>query len=381
MKKLAILGSTGSIGTQTLEVIREHPDMFSVEMLCGGSNAELLIKQALEFNPNTVIIADESKYDEVAKFLQPKDIKVFAGTDAVNHACDVAEFDLMVQAITGFAGFAPTYYTILKEKPIALANKESLVVGGNAIMKLAAQHHVPLIPIDSEHSAIFQCLQGESFNRIHRILLTASGGPFRGKDIDFLKTVTPEMALKHPTWNMGAKITIDSSTLMNKGFEIIEAKLLFNVDVDQIEVVVHPQSVIHSMVEFEDGSIKGQMGFPSMKIPIQYAMTYPLRQNSPNKRFDFALYPCLTFEKADNATFECIDLAKQAIAIGGSMTTVLNAANEVAVYDFLAKKIGFLDIPDTVRTAMNAHDVIANPSFEEILEIDSETRKRYKKNN
>ncbi|MDD3152672.1 MAG: 1-deoxy-D-xylulose-5-phosphate reductoisomerase [Bacteroidales bacterium] len=374
-KQIAILGSTGSIGTQTLDVEREHPDLFSVEVLCGGSNAELLIKQALEFNPNAVIIADETKYREVADILQPHDIKVFAGRDSVNHVCDTAGFDMLVQAITGFAGFTPTYNAILAGKNIALANKESLVVGGEMIINLAMQHKSAILPVDSEHSAIFQCLQGEHGD-IRRILLTASGGPFRGKSLEFLQTVTPAMALKHPTWKMGAKITIDSATLMNKGFEIIEAKLLFGVDVKQIEVVVHPQSVIHSMVEFEDGSIKAQMGLPSMKIPIQYALTYPIRMPSPDKKFDFALYPEITFEKADDKVFKCLNLAKRAIAIGGTMPTVLNAANEVAVYSFLQNKIKFTDIADIVEKAMDEHKVIQKPSFEDILSVDEETRNR-----
>lgn len=377
MKRIAVLGSTGSIGTQTLDIVRRHPDMFCIEVLVAGSNSELLIKQALEFNPNTVVIADKSKYKEVADALQSKDIKVFSGQESVNHINDAADYDLMVQAIVGFSGFEPTYRTILAKKPIALANKESLVVGGRMIMQLAADNHVPILPVDSEHSAIFQCLQGEHYNKISRILLTASGGPFRGKSPDFMETVTPEMALKHPTWKMGNKITIDSATLMNKGFEIIEAVLLFNVDVQQVEPVINPQSVIHSMVEFEDGSIKAQMGYPTMTIPIQYAMTYPLRYPTLLKKFDFADYPTLSFEKIDTDTFRCVNLAKEAINTGGSMTAVLNAANEVAVYAFLNRKIRFTDIPRIIAKAMNEHNTISNPMFEDLISVDAQTREKY----
>ncbi len=379
MKKLAILGSTGSIGTQTLQLVRENRNLFSVELLVAGNNDELLIKQALEFKPNAVIIANESKYQKVADVLQPLDIKVFAGSSSVNNFCDVAEIDLVVQAITGFAGFSPTYYAIEAGKPLALANKESLVVGGDQIIDKALRNKVPIIPVDSEHSAIFQCLQGETQNKINRLIITASGGPFKGKDKEFLKNVTVEMALNHPTWKMGSKITIDSATLMNKGFEIIEAKLLFDVDVEKIDVVVHPQSVIHSLVEFEDGSLKAQLGYPSMKIPINYALTYPYRNKSKDKKFDFSDYPSLTFEKPDTKTFRCLELAKIAISEGGSMTTVLNAANEVAVYAFLDKKISFDKIPNIIEEAMNNHKLIKKPSYLEILEIDKETREKTSK--
>lgn len=379
MKKLAILGSTGSIGTQTLQLVRENRNLFSVELLVAGNNDELLIKQALEFKPNAVIIANESKYQKVADVLQPLDIKVFAGSSSVNNFCDVAEIDLVVQAITGFAGFSPTYYAIEAGKPLALANKESLVVGGDQIIDKALKNKVPIIPVDSEHSAIFQCLQGETQNKINRLIITASGGPFKGKDKEFLKNVTVEMALNHPTWKMGSKITIDSATLMNKGFEIIEAKLLFDVDVEKIDVVVHPQSVIHSLVEFEDGSLKAQLGYPSMKIPINYALTYPYRNKSKDKKFDFSDYPSLTFEKPDTKTFRCLELAKIAISEGGSMTTVLNAANEVAVYAFLDKKISFDKIPNIIEEAMNNHKLIKKPSYLEILEIDKETREKTSK--
>ena len=376
-KKLCILGSTGSIGYQTLDIVRSHADMFSVEVLTAGNNAELLIKQALEFRPNTVIIANKEKYREVADVLQDKDIKVFAGPESLNNVCDCAEFDLIVHAIVGFAGFAPTYHAIKAHKDLALANKESLVVGGKMIMNEAAKNNVAILPVDSEHSAIFQCLQGEEVNKIKRILLTASGGPFRGKNAEFLKTVTPEMALKHPTWKMGNKITIDSATLMNKGFEIIEAALLFNVTADQILPVINQQSVIHSMVEFDDGSIKAQMGYPSMTIPIQYAITYPFRLKSTVKQFDFDDYPTLNFENIDTKTFRCINLAKQAIKTGGSMTTVLNAANEVAIHAFLNRKIAFDKIPDIIEKAMNEHDNISNPSFDDLLHVDNICREKY----
>jgi len=373
-KKIGILGSTGSIGTQALEVIKDYPELFSVEALSAGNNADLLIKQALEFNPNAVVIADKSKYRYVADILQAKGIKVYTGAESVNKFCDVAEMDLIVHGITGFAGFSPTYYAILAGKNIALANKESLVVGGEMIIELSRQHKTAILPVDSEHSAIFQCLQGEHINRIERLILTASGGPFRNFTSLDLESVTPEMALKHPTWNMGAKITIDSASLVNKGFEIIEAKLLFDIDVDNIDVVIHPQSIIHSMVEFEDGSIKAQMGYPSMKLPIQYALTYPYRVKSNNGAFDFSKAANLSFEQVDNKKFPCLNLAKEACKIGGSMTAALNAANETAVYAFLNKQIKFTDIAKIIENAMEKHQVISNPSYEDLLGVDEETR-------
>ncbi|MDR2084856.1 MAG: 1-deoxy-D-xylulose-5-phosphate reductoisomerase [Bacteroidales bacterium] len=376
-KKIGILGSTGSIGTQTLEIIKNYTELFSVEALSAGNNAELLIKQALEFNPNAVVIADKNKYRYVADILQPKGIKVYTGEESVNKFCDVAEMDLIVHGITGFAGFSPTYYAILAGKDIALANKESLVVGNEMIMKLAQKHKVAILPVDSEHSAIFQCIQGESLNMIERIILTASGGPFRNSSHIDLKNVTPEMALKHPTWNMGAKITIDSASLMNKGFEIIEAKLLFDIDVSKIDVVVHPQSIIHSMVEFEDGSIKAQMGYPSMRIPIQYAITYPYRIKSDSISFNFNNLTGLTFEQVDNNKFPCINLAREACNIGGSMTAVLNAANEVAVYAFLDNKIKFTDIPKIIEKAMESHTVISDPSYDDLIAINEEIKSKF----
>ncbi|MDL2239848.1 1-deoxy-D-xylulose-5-phosphate reductoisomerase [Bacteroidales bacterium OttesenSCG-928-L14] len=375
-KKIGILGSTGSIGTQTIEIVKEHPELFVIEALAAGSNAELLIKQALDCNPNAVVIADKNKYKYVADILQPKGIKVYTGTESVNKFCDVAEMDTIVHGITGFAGFSPTYYAILAGKTIALANKESLVVGNDIIIELARKHKSAILPVDSEHSAIFQCLQGEGLNEIQRLILTASGGPFRNYDISDLESVTPEMALNHPTWKMGAKITIDSASLMNKGFEIIEAKLLFDVDVNNIDVVIHPQSIIHSMVEFVDNSIKAQMGYPSMKIPIQYALSYPYRVQSQSKTFDFNQFNQLTFEQVDHKKFPCLNLAKEACKIGGSMTAVLNAANEAAVYSFLDNKIKFTDIPKIITKAMENHNVINNPTYDDLLAVDKETREQ-----
>ena len=368
IKRIAILGSTGSIGTQALNVIRRHKDRFAVEVLCAGSNADMLIRQALEFEPNAVAIADESKYTFVSETLQPRGIKVYAGEKAIVDLMEMSSIDLVLAAIVGFAGLRPTLHAIEYGHPIALANKETMVVAGSIVTEAALCHHVPILPVDSEHSAIFQCLIGE--NGVDKILLTASGGPFRGMTLEQLATVTLDQALKHPNWSMGRKVTIDSASLMNKGLEVIEAKWLFGVEATDIEVVVHPQSVVHSMVQFCDGSIKAQLGIPTMETPIQFAFSFPERIESHLPRLDFTQYPNLTFEKPDRQTFRCLDLAYQAIARGGNMPCVMNAANEVAVQQFIDGSIGFLDIADCVESAMQQARFIANPSLEDLFETD-----------
>lgn len=371
-KRIAILGSTGSIGTQALNVIRRHRDRFAVEVLCAGSNADLLIQQALEFDPNAVAIADEDKYAQVSEALQPRGIKVYAGEGAIADLMEMETVDLVLAAIVGFAGLRPTLRAIEHGKPIALANKETMVVAGSIVTAAALQHRVPILPVDSEHSAIFQCLIGEG--AIDKILLTASGGPFRGRTREQLEGVTLEQALNHPNWKMGRKVTIDSASLMNKGLEVIEAKWLFGVDAEDIEVVVHPQSVVHSMVQFCDGSIKAQLGIPSMETPIQFAFSYPERIESHLPRLDFAQYPNLTFEKPDRKTFRCLDLAYQAIGRGGNMPCVMNAANEVAVQQFIDGKIRFLDIADRVEEAMQRAPFIANPTLDDLFQTDKNIR-------
>ena len=372
MKKIAILGSTGSIGTQTLNVVRRHRDRFSIEVLCAGSNADLLIKQAIEFNPNAVVIADEGKYTIVQEALSPKDIKVFAGEKSMVDLMEMESIDIVVAAIVGFAGLRPTLRAIECGKPVALANKETMVVAGALVTEAAIRHRVPILPVDSEHSAIFQCLVGES--AIDKILLTASGGPFRGMTREQLTTVTLEQALKHPNWSMGRKVTIDSASLMNKGLEVIEAKWLFGVDANDIEVLVHPQSVVHSMVQFCDGSIKAQLGIPTMETPIQYALTFPERIESHLPRLDFCQYPNLTFERPDRKTFRCLDLAYRAIERGGNMPCIMNAANEVAVQQFIDGRISFLEIADTVEAAMQTTPFIPNPSLDDLLQTDKSIR-------
>lgn len=372
-KRIAILGSTGSIGTQALNVIRRHRDLFSVEVLCAGRNANLLIEQALEFEPNAVAIADESQYTRVSEALQPRDIKVFAGEAAIADLMEMGSIDLVLAAIVGFAGLRPTLRAIEHGKPVALANKETMVVAGSIVTDAALRHRVPILPVDSEHSAIFQCLIGEG-RGVDKILLTASGGPFRGMNRQQLSTVTLEQALKHPNWNMGRKVTIDSASLMNKGLEVIEAKWLFGVDAEDIEVLVHPQSVVHSMVQFVDGSIKAQLGIPTMETPIQFAFSFPDRIESHLPRLDFGLYPNLTFERPDREAFRCLDLAYRAIARGGNMPCVMNAANEVAVQQFIDGKIGFLDIADHVESAMQSAPFIANPTLDDLFETDKTIR-------
>ncbi len=373
-RHIAILGSTGSIGTQALDVIRANPHIFVAEVLTAQSNAGLLIQQALEFNPNAVVIGDETKYAQVKEALANTDTKVFAGAAALEQVVEFESIDCVLTALVGFAGLKPTIAAINAGKPIALANKETLVVAGQLITQLAQEKGVNILPVDSEHSAIFQCLVGEFHNPIEKIILTASGGPFRGKDASFLATVTKEQALKHPNWDMGAKITIDSATLMNKGLEVIEAKWLFHLKPEQIDVVVHPQSIIHSMVQFTDGSIKAQMGLPDMKLPIQFALAYPHRIKSDFPRFNFANYPSLTFEQPDLKTFKCLNLAFDALDKGGNMACILNAANEVAVAAFLQDKIGFLQIPELLANCMAKGTFVEKPTLTDYLETDAETR-------
>lgn len=373
-KRIAVIGSTGSVGTQALEVIKENPSLFEAEVLVANSSADLLIRQALEFNPNAVVIADESKYLQVKEALQPHDIKVYAGAKAVEQIVEMETVDMVLASIVGYAGLASTINAIKHKKQIALANKETLVVAGELVTRLAAENAVNIYPVDSEHSAIFQCLAGEWDNKIEKIYLTASGGPFRGKDKAFLASVKKEQALKHPNWVMGAKITIDSASLMNKGLEVIEAKWLFNLKPGQIDVIVHPQSIVHSLVQFEDGSMKAQMGLPDMKLPIQYAMGYPQRIKNNFPRFDFLKYPNLSFEKADMATFANLSLAYDAMHKGGNMPCVLNAANEIAVQAFLEDKIGFLEMSEVIGNCMSKATFIKNPDYSQYVACDQETR-------
>jgi len=375
-KRIAILGSTGSIGTQALEVIAAHSDYFEVEVLTAQNNADLLIEQSMKFRPNTVVIANEGLYKKVHAALDPLDIKVFAGDNALASVTQMDSIDLVVTALVGYSGLLPTMKAIEAGKPIALANKETLVVAGELVTGLAKEKGVNIYPVDSEHSAIFQCIVGEFENRIEKIILTASGGPFRGKQRSELANVTRAQALKHPNWTMGAKVTIDSATLMNKGLEVIEAKWLFGLKPDQVDVVVHPQSIIHSMVQFEDGSIKAQLGLPDMRLPIQFALTYPERRKSDFERFDFAKYPALTFEKPDIETFRNLALAFEALRRGGNTPCVLNAANEVAVTEFLKDRIGFLDMPEIVEKCMGKVDFVAHPSLDDYVATDRETRIR-----
>ena len=373
-KGVAILGSTGSIGTQALDVIKDNPDKFSVEVLTAQRNAELLIRQSQEFNPNAVVIVDETLYEQVNDALNPLDIKVYAGDNALNSVVEMDSIDVVLTALVGYSGLQPTINAINNNRNIALANKETLVVAGELVTSLAREKGVNIYPVDSEHSAIFQCLVGEFHNPIEKIILTASGGPFRGKNKDFLQTVKKEQALKHPNWDMGAKITIDSASLMNKGLEVIEAKWLFGLKKEQIEVVVHPQSIIHSMVQFEDSSIKAQLGLPDMRVPIQFALTYPDRIKADFPRFNFADYPQLTFEQPDMETFRNLGLAFEALSNGGNRPCILNAANEVAVAEFLKDNLGFLDMSDVVEDCLAKMPFITTPTLEDYVNTDKETR-------
>lgn len=373
IKNIAILGSTGSIGTQALEVIAANPNLFVVDVLTAQTNVELLIEQALIFKPKAVVIGDEAKYQQLKEALKKLNIEVKAGEEALCEVVVMPQLNMVLTALVGFAGLKPTIAAIKAGKDIALANKETLVVAGELINSLAKQFSVNILPVDSEHSAIFQCLVGEE-SAIEKIYLTASGGPFRGKDFEFLANVTKQQALKHPNWVMGAKITIDSATLMNKGLEVIEAKWLFDLTVEQIDVIVHPQSIIHSIVQFQDGSMKAQMGLPDMKLPIQYAMAYPQRVQNNFKRFNFLDYPTLTFEAADNKTFRNLALAFEALNQAGNMPCIINAANEVVVAEFLKEEIGFLQMSEVIETCMAKLDYIKKPTLEDYFETDKQTR-------
>lgn len=374
IKRIAIFGSTGSIGTQALQVIGSNPDKFSVEVLTAHTNDELLVAQALKFNPNVVVIVDEKKYLKVKEALSATGIKVFTGEKALEEVAGMDYYDLMLAAIVGYAGFKPTLKAIENRKAVALANKETLVVAGDIVMRKAVENRVPVIPVDSEHSAIFQCLVGETRNKIEQVILTASGGPFIGRKPNYLVNVKREHALQHPNWNMGAKITIDSATLMNKGLEMIEAKWLFNLKPEQIRVIIHQQSIIHSMVQFEDGSIKAQMGLPDMKLPIQYALSFPHRIANNFPRYDFKKVSTLTFEEPDLKTFRNLVLATEALEKGGNLPCVLNAANEIAVYAFLRNRINFLDMTDVIEKVMQKVPYIEKPTLEEYYESDGEAR-------
>lgn len=373
-KKIAILGSTGSIGTQALEVIAEHPDKFQAEVLTANTNADLLIEQAIQFKPNTVVIVDETQHQKVTDALWEHDIKTFSGADALAQVVEMESVNMVLTALVGYAGLLPTIKAIKAKKTIALANKETLVVAGELITKLAAENGVIILPVDSEHGAIFECLTGEYQNKIEKIYLTASGGPFRGKTKAELQNITKEQALKHPNWDMGAKITIDSATLMNKGLEVIEAKWLFNLKPEQIDVIVHPQSIIHSLVQFEDGGMKAQMGLPDMKHPIQYAFSFPYRYSSKSPRFNFMDYPQLTFEQADKETFINLALAYEALEKGGNLACVLNAANEIAVEAFLNDKIKFLEIAEINQKCMKAITFIKQPTYDDYVNTNAEAR-------
>ena len=374
-RQLAILGSTGSIGTQALEVVSEHSDLFEVYALTANNQVDLLINQARKYMPEVVVIANERKYPELKEALENLPIKVWAGADAIAQMVQSEPIDMVLTAMVGYSGLRPTISAIKAGKAIALANKETLVVAGELIMKLAAEHKVPILPVDSEHSAIFQCLTGAYDNSIEKILLTASGGPFRRKTLEELSTVTKAQALRHPNWTMGAKITIDSASMMNKGFEMIEAKWLFDVTPDQVQVVVHPQSVIHSMVQFEDGAVIAQLGIPDMKLPIAYAFSFPTRMRSMAPRLDFNQYSTLTFEEPDMERFRNLAFAFEAARQGGNMPCILNAANEVVVAAFLQDRIGFLQMSDVIERTMRKASFIVNPSYEDYVATDTEARR------
>lgn len=374
-KQIAILGSTGSIGTQALQVIAEHPDLYEVYALTANNRVELLIEQARQFLPEAVVIANEDKYIQLKEALQDLPIKVYAGVEALGQVVESQPIDVVLTAMVGYAGLKPTINAIKARKAIALANKETLVVAGELINDLAQQYRVPILPVDSEHSAVFQCLAGEIGNPIEKVILTASGGPFRTCTLEQLKSVTKAQALKHPNWQMGAKITIDSASMMNKGFEVIEAKWLFGVKPEQIEVVVHPQSVIHSMVQFEDGAVKAQLGMPDMRLPIQYAFSYPDRVKSSFDRLDFTLCTNLTFEQPDTTRFRNLALAYEALHRAGNMPCIVNAANEVVVAAFLRDEIGFLHMSDVIEKTMGEVAYIKTPSYEDYVATDAEARR------
>ena len=373
-KGVAILGSTGSIGTQALEVINDNLNIFQVEVLTANNNADLLIQQAKKFLPNSVVISNENKYDYVKSALAETDIKVFAGMDSVAQIVELDSIDIVLTALVGYSGLIPTLNAINSKKNIALANKETLVVAGELITKAVVENNISIYPVDSEHSAIFQCLVGENVNTIEKIYLTASGGPFRGKTYEELKKVTKKQALKHPNWEMGNKVTIDSASMMNKGLEAIEAKWLFGLKPEEIDVIVHPQSIIHSIVQFNDGSMKAQMGLPDMKLPIQYALAFPNRINSTFKRFDFLNYPELTFEKPDTKAFKNLDIALYALKKGGNIPCIMNAANEIAVDAFLDEKISFIQIPEIIEKTIDKFPHKTDLMLQDYVELDRESR-------
>ena len=372
-KRIAILGSTGSIGTQALEVLHKHPGLFEVEVLSAQNNCDLLIRQAMEFKPNAVVIGNERYYLKVSEALKAYPVKVFAGAEAISQIVEMDAIDLVLIALVGYSGLKPTLNAIRKGKNIALANKETLVVAGRLVMEEARRHKSWILPVDSEHSAIFQCLVGEKPSSVEKIYLTASGGPFLGHNSGQLKTVTREAALKHPNWKMGNKITIDSASMMNKGLEVIEARWLFDLKPEQIDVIIHPQSVIHSIVQFHDGSMKAQMGLPDMKIPILFALAYPQRVTSEFPRFDFTNYQQLTFQAPDKELFRCLSLAYIALEGGGNLACILNAANEIAVAAFLEDRLGFLEIPEVIEHCMNHLPFIPDPSYEDYVNSHRET--------
>ncbi len=374
-KRIAILGSTGSIGTQSLDVISKNPDLFEVEVLTALNNTDLLIKQTREFLPNVVVIGNPQKYDEVKTALQNLPVKVYAGEDAIHQVVQMDTIDMVLTAMVGYSGLLPTIRAVESGKNIALANKETLVVAGDLLTRLALEKRVDILPVDSEHSAIFQCLTGEFMNPAEKIILTCSGGPFRGKKREELIHMGPGDALAHPNWDMGAKITIDSATLMNKGFEMIEARWLFGLSPDNIEVIVHPQSIIHSLVQFQDGSIKAQLGLPDMRLPIQYALGFPNRIPNDFPRFSFLNYPSLTFEKPDMENFRNLALAYEAIRLGGNMPCIMNAANEVVVSAFLQKRIGFTRMPEIIGEIMEKAEFLPDPTLDDYIATNSETRR------
>lgn len=380
MKKIAILGSTGSIGTQTLQVIAAYPERFSVEVLTANNQVELLAEQVKKFKPNMAVIANEEKYPRLCELLEGEDVKVYAGSEAIAQVVQASTIDVVVTAMVGYSGLLPTINAIKAGKTIALANKETLVVAGDLINRLVEKYKVPILPVDSEHSAIFQCLEGEDGNPVEKILLTASGGPFRGKDRVFLDTVTPAQALKHPNWHMGAKVTIDSASMMNKGFEAIEAKWLFGVKPEQIEVLVHPQSIVHSMVQFADGNVKAQLAIPDMRLPIQYALTYPGRLHSEMPRLDFGAGLNLTFEKPDTRVFRNLALAFEAMRQGGNVPCVLNAANEVMVAAFLEGKVSFTAMSDVIERTLEQVAFVEAPLLEDYVASDREGRAKAAEN-
>ena len=375
-RRIAVLGSTGSMGTQALEVIALHPDVLQLEIIAANSSADLLIEQAKKYHPNMVVVVQEEAYRKVKEALADEDVKVFCGEESLCDVCEMDCVDMVLSCIVGIAGLKPAFRTVSCGTPLAIANKETLVVAGELIMRTAKENNTPVLPVDSEHSAIFQCLAGEQYNPVEKLIITASGGAFRGYTKEQLETVTLQNALKHPNWSMGPKVTIDSASLMNKGLEVIEAKWLFNMPLEKIDVVVHPQSVIHSMVQFEDGSVKAQLGVPDMRLPIQYALSYPLRLPLPYDRLDFTKYSKLTFEKPDREVFPCLNMAYKASAAGGGMPCVMNAANEVAVKMFMQEKIKFTDIPRIIENALANAPAIHPHTIEDYITLDSETREK-----